>query len=91
LIHYTPVSIFFCSASRALLVHSIVAPNDDSGNCLRALASHRSHVQVPVDNQVAWDVIIAIVFCIVFAFIGFMSIREFIDMRRGIVPKIVFD
>ncbi len=44
-----------------------------------------------MDNQVAWDVIMAIVFCIVFAFIGFMSIREFMDMRRGIVPKIVFD
>ncbi len=58
---------------------------------MRALASHCRRVQVPVDNQVAWDVIMAIVFCIVFAFIGFMSIREFMDMRRGIIPKIVFD
>ena len=48
-------------------------------------------LQVPVDNQIAWDVIIGILFCIVFAFIGFMSFREFMDMRRGIVPKLVFD
>jgi hypothetical protein len=47
--------------------------------------------QVPVDNQIAWDVIMAVVFCVIFAFIGFMSIREFMDMRRGMVPKIVFD
>jgi putative exporter of polyketide antibiotics len=47
--------------------------------------------QVPVENQAAWDVIISLIFCAIFAFIGFMSIREFLDMRRGIVPKIVFD
>jgi hypothetical protein len=47
--------------------------------------------QVPVENQAAWDAIISIIFCAIFAFIGFMSIREFLDMRRGIVPKIVFD
>ena len=48
-------------------------------------------LQVPVQNQVAWDVIISVIFCIIFAFIGFMAIREFMDMRRGMIPKIVFD
>jgi len=46
---------------------------------------------VPVKYQVEFNVIISIVFVAIFAFIICMSGREYLDMRRGIVPKIVFD
>ena len=62
--------------------------------CARPIPVHNlplTRRQVPVQNQVAWDVIISIIFCVIFAFIGFMAIREFMDMRRGMIPKIVFD
>jgi hypothetical protein len=50
-----------------------------------------SRSQVPVKYQVEFNVIISIVFVAIFAFIICMSGREYLDMRRGIVPKIVFD
>jgi hypothetical protein len=48
-------------------------------------------LQVPVENQTAWDVIISLIFVATFFFIGYHSIREFMDMRRGILPKLEFD
>ncbi len=59
-------------------------------NCTQILHSP-SRSQVPVKYQVEFNVIISIVFVAIFAFIICMSGREYLDMRRGIVPKIVFD